>query len=186
MAVVWGEGEGVDAVVGELPDGDGVGPLVLGVDRLVDVHLGRVVDLARAVGVAAGAGPGTLVLWREEAVLLFLVVDDQRAVHVCREEEVFGTRDPADLGDGRRVDDALRWSVLVLSVSGCGGGAYIFVEPGVPLGDGLPPDDFAGREAQDHVDVRRALGHLVHVMAQAVRLGEEDLCQVLGLMTVSS
>ena len=116
VPAVGGEGEGVDAVVGELPHGDGVHLLVLGVDRLVHVDLRRVVHPARADGVAAGPGVA-LVLGSEDVILLLLVVDNQRAVHVGREEEVLGAWDPFDLGDGRAVDDALGLSAWVEQVS---------------------------------------------------------------------
>jgi hypothetical protein len=65
------------------------------------------------------------------------------------------------------------------------GRTYILVEPGVPLRDGLPPDDLARGETHDQIDVRRALGNLIHVVGQTMSLGEEDLCQVLGLVRVS-
>lgn len=114
MARVGGEGEGGYGVVGEVPAGDGVGALVFGVDGFIDVE-GRWVG-GRVCGVYVWVGVGvrmeTVRGWGgrfgdEGGVVAFFVVDDQSAVHVGGEEEIFGAGEPADGGDGGGRDEVL-------------------------------------------------------------------------------
>lgn len=49
----------------------------------------------------------------------------------------------------------------------------------------LPPDDLARGEPHNHVNVAGAFGDLVDIVTKTVRLGEEYLGQVVGLLLVS-
>lgn len=60
-------------------------------------------------------------------------------------------------------------------------GTHILVESRISLRDGLQPNDFARREAHDHVEVGGALGGHVDVVAQAVGLCEEHLGEIVLL-----
>ena len=98
----------VDPLVRNLPQRHGVRLLVLRVHRLEHVHLARVVHpLPRGRRHLAAGRDGHLLVGAERRVLALLVVDDERAVHVRGQEEVLRAGDPADLGDGGVVDDAL-------------------------------------------------------------------------------
>ncbi len=90
-------------MVGDFPAGDWVCLLVFGVYGLVYVQGCEFAGGIRGIEIGwFGAVRGVGVGWfgGEGCVVAFFVVDDQGAVHVGGEEEVFGAGEPADRGDG--------------------------------------------------------------------------------------
>ena len=63
---------------------------------------------------------------------------------------------------------------------------YIFIQSCISVRDGVPPDYLTGGEPHNDINVRGAPSHLVDIMAEAMRLGEQDLDEILGLETWSA
>lgn len=112
MTIVRRNGKGVDSLVGDFPGCHRVGLLILGVNRLLNLHLRNEV---KPIGwsLAILAALWLLVLGSEDGILLLLVIYDNSAVHMSCQEEVFGSRNPSDLGDWRLVDHALKYVSLL-------------------------------------------------------------------------
>jgi hypothetical protein len=66
---------------------------------------------------------------------------------MCRKEEVLRPWDPLYLSDWCSINDA------------------VLVQAGVSLRCSFPPDNLASREAHYHINVVRALGDLVYIVA---------------------
>lgn len=95
MTTIRREREGVDSLVGEFPGCYRVDFLVLRVYGFVDQN--RMVVTAGEAWRGRLAAVGLLILWHERCIILFLVVDNERAVHMTSEEQILGARDPLDL-----------------------------------------------------------------------------------------
>lgn len=123
------------------------------------------------------------VLIRDELrIILFLVVDHKRPIHVSGEEQILGTWDPFNMRYRGVVDDALpRKSAPARNGLADFATFYILVHSRVSLGDGFHPDDLTGRKAQNHINVGCALGDRVDVVAQTVRFCEENFGEVILL-----
>jgi hypothetical protein len=61
---------------------------------------------------------------------------------------------------------------------------YILIQSSIFLRYGLKPNDFTGREAHYKINMAHRLCNLIDIMAKTMPFGEEDLCQVVGLLNV--
>lgn len=59
---------------------------------------------------------------------------------------------------------------------------YVLIQACVSLRNGLPPDDLACRESHDDVNVISALCYEIHIVTEAVSLGEKNLGEVVLLL----
>lgn len=102
-------------------------------------------------------------LGREQRILFLLIINNQYAIRMRCQEEIFGTREPLEMGNWRVVDHT------------------VFVDPSILLRHGLIPDNVTGGGSHHNIQVRRCLGELIDIVAEHVRLGEKHLRQMLFL-----
>lgn len=80
-----------------------------------------------------------------------------------RQEQVLAVGEPSNVGYRRCIDHS------------------VLVDARILLRHGLVPDDVAGREAHDDVQVVWAFCDLIDIVSKRVRFGEQNLGQVLFL-----
>lgn len=68
-------------------------------------------------------------------------------------------------------------SLLLLMI----GTAHVLIQACVLLRNGIKPDDLASGEAHYQIDMSGTLRKIVHIVAETVRLGEQNLRQMVGL-----